>query len=417
MTEKLLQYIWQFQHFNRNDLLTNRGEKLQIIDQGKFNASQGPDFLDGKVIIDNTTLAGTVELHIRTSDWNRHGHSTDQNYRNVILHVVWEDDQPVNNLPVLELRERVSKLMLERYENLVNSLSFIPCEKLVHTIPTLTWSSLTERLIAERWEKRSAEIQKLLDQNQYHWEETFWWMLARNFGLRINADAFELMARSVPLNILAKHKNQVLQLEALLFGQAGLLHQKLNDGYAKMLYREYQFLKKKYGLRPVFHPIHFLRMRPGNFPTIRLAQLAALISQSAHLFSRIREEEDLQSVISWFNVQANDYWHYHYRFDTASSFKIKTLGKDMIDNLVINTITPVLFKYGDYLDEIKYKEKAIRWLQELDPEKNRVTTGFETLGIKNKSAFDSQALLELKKEYCDVKRCLECAVGNYLLRL
>src|SRR5688572_23611354 len=284
MTEKLLQFIWQFQHFNRNDLLTNRLEKLQLIDPGKLNTSQGPDFLDGKVIIENTMLAGTIELHIRTSDWNRHGHSADLNYRNVILHVVWEDDTHPGDLPVLELKNRVSKIILDRYENLVNALSFIPCENLIHQIPGLIWTSWTDRLVAERFVRRSAEIEKLLKQNQYHWEETFWWMLARNFGLRVNADAFELMARSVPLNVLAKHKNQVLQLEALLFGQAGLLHSKLNDAYAKMLYREYQFLRNKYGLRSVFHPVHFLRMRPGNFPTIRLAQLAVLISQSVHLF-------------------------------------------------------------------------------------------------------------------------------------
>jgi hypothetical protein len=224
------------------------------------------------------------------------------------------------------------------------------------------------------------------------------------------------MARSIPLNVLAKHKNQIQQLEALLFGQAGLLHNKMKDAYAKLLQREHQFLKKKYGLKNFFHPIHFLRMRPGNFPTIRLAQLAALISESAHLFSRIKEAPSLAEVMSWFNVQANDYWHYHYRFDVESAFKIKTLGRSMIDNIMINTVTPVLFKHGTYLDEIKYKDKAINWMQELSAEKNIITSGFEQLGIINHSAFDSQALLELKKEYCDARRCLECAIGNQLLR-
>lgn len=416
MNERLLQFIWQFQYFNKNELTTTDGDRLEIKKPGIFNRDQGPDFSGGAIIINEITWAGTIELHMKTSDWNRHGHSADKNYNAVILHVVWENDAPTNDIPVLELKERVSKLMLDNYASLMHSSSFVSCENQIMVVNELTWESWKERLVAERLQKRSLLVEQFLEQNSYHWEETFWWMLARNFGLKVNADAFESMARSIPLNVLAKHKNQLQQVEALLFGQAGLLHTKLKDAYAKLLQREHQFLKKKYGLKNIFHPIHFLRMRPGNFPTIRLAQLAALISESAHLFSRIKEAPSLQDVTGWLNVQANDYWHYHYRFDVESAYKIKTLGRAMIDNILINTVTPVLFKHGDYLDEDKYKEKAIRWMHEISPEKNFITEGFQQLGVKNISAFDSQALLELKKEYCDVRRCLECSVGNQLLK-
>jgi hypothetical protein len=232
----------------------------------------------------------------------------------------------------------------------------------------------------------------------------------------VNADAFEYLARSIPVNFLAKHKNQIHQLEALLFGQAGLLNEEFKEDYPKLLKREYNFLKKKYNLKAVHNPVHFLRMRPGNFPTIRLSQLAALIQNSAHLFSKILEIEKLSEIKKLFNVISNDYWHYHYRFDEASSFRKKVIGKDMIDNVIINTIVPVLFAYGLYHKEEKYKNKAVCWLDELSAEVNAITRGFTNLKLSNKSAFDSQAFIELKTQYCDHKHCLQCAVGNTLLK-
>lgn len=416
MTERLFHFIWQFQYFNKSELRTSSGENLEIIKCGLLNNDQGPDFANAQILLGNTTWAGTIELHIKTSDWEKHGHERDKNYNTVILHVVWEDDESVNNIPVLELKDRVSNIMLDRYESLMHSASFIPCEKTITTVNELTWKSWKDRLLAERLLKKAAVVETFLNQNNFHWEETFWWLLARNFGIRVNGDAFEAMARSIPLNVLAKHKNQVQQLEALLFGQAGLLHNKMKDSYAKLLQREYQFLKKKYGLQSIFRAVHFLRMRPSNFPTIRLAQLAVLISQSAHLFSKIKEATGLQQVCDWFNVQANDYWHYHYRFDVESEYKIKTLGKTMIDNIMINTIAPVLFAHGNYQDEKKYMDKALLWLEQTGAEVNRITSGFKEIGLEIRSAFDSQALIELKKEYCDQKRCLNCAVGNFILK-
>lgn len=430
MTERLLQFIWQFGYFNKSELITSSGERIQIIFPGQFNTNQGPDFLEAKIKIGKTIWAGNIELHLKTSDWKKHHHHEDKNYKNVILHVVWENDSNVNgnpmaigSVPVIELKERVSKILLQRYEELMKSSAFIPCEKSlspgwagIHSIRELTWKSWKERLLAERLIRKSKTVETFLQQNNYHWEETFWWLLARNFGMKVNADAFENAARTIPLNILGKHKNKIHQLEALLMGQAGLLENVFKDDYSKLLKKEYKFLKEKYSVKPIHLPVHFLRMRPGNFPTIRLAQLAMLVHESAHLFSNIKEAGSVNIVRKWFDITANDYWHYHYRFDETSAFKKKKLGTTMIDNIIINTVCPVLFAYGNYHDENKYKDKALKWLEETAAEYNSITKGFQQLEIENKNAFDSQALIELKNEYCNKKRCLDCAVGNAILK-
>lgn len=416
MNERLLQYIWQFQYFNKTDLLTKNGEAVQIIFPGQHNTNQGPDFNNAKIKIGKTIWAGTVELHLKTSDWLKHKHQLDKNYNNVILHVVWEDDVENSEIPVAELKGRVSKILLKRYEELMNNGSFIPCENSIQTVKEITWKSWKDRLLAERLQRKSNMVEVLLRQNNYHWEETFWWLLARNFGMKVNADAFEAVARSVPITILAKQKQQIHQLEALLLGQAGFLEENLTDEYAVMLQKEYRYQKVKHKLKPIAIPLHFLRMRPVNFPTIRLAQLAMLVHQSAHLFSKIKEAGPVKEIKSWFDVTANDYWHYHYRFDEPSTFKKKKLGETMIDNIIINTIAPVLFAYGSYHNEQQYKDKALLWLEGTVPEVNSITKEFAGLGIENKNAFDSQALIELKNEYCSKKRCLECGVGNALLK-
>jgi len=416
MTEKLLQFIWQFQYFNKNELQTIGGEPLQVIHPGQYNINQGPDFQDAKIRIQDTLWAGNIELHLKTSDWIRHNHQNDKNYNNVILHTVWEDDKPKNDIPVLELKNRISKILLQRYEELMNSPSFIPCEKNIRIVPELNWKSWKDRLLAERLMRKAKSVELFLRRNNFHWEETFWWLLARNFGMTVNTDTFEAIARSLPLSVLAKHKSQLIQLEALLFGQASLLGKKYKEDYPKLLWREYKFLKGKYKLGPVHLPIHFLRMRPGNFPTIRLAQLAALINDSSHLFSKIKDAKSLKDIQQWFDVTANDYWHYHYRFDETSAFKKKNLGASMTDNIIINTVAPTLFAYGNYHDENKYKDKALKWLEQTSAENNSITHGFVKLSIDNKNAFDSQALIELKNEYCNEKRCLECGVGNAILK-
>lgn len=417
MTERLLQYIWQFQYFNGKDLLTPDGEPLQIIHPGTYNTNQGPDFAGARIKSGNTLWAGSIELHVKSSDWKNHKHSGDINYKNVILHVVWQEDVVLKlPFPTLVLQDKVPKVLLYKYDELMNTDSFIPCEKSIHLVNDITWQSWKERLLVERLQAKTGLVFEFLNRNNHHWEETLWWLLARNFGMKLNSAAFEKTARSIPINILAKHKNQIHQIEALLLGQAGLLDNNFTEDYPKLLQREYQFLKKKYNLQKALANLAFLRMRPSNFPTIRLAQLAMLVHQSLHLFSKIKESDKLSDIKKLLDVTANDYWHYHYMFDDASAFKKKKLGAQMIDNILINTVIPVLFAYGHHQNENSYKDRALKWLELIKAEKNSITRGFLVLDLQNKTAFDSQAFLQLKNEYCSKKRCLECAVGNRLLR-
>ena len=417
MTERLLQYIWQFQYFNSADLITDEGEPLQIIHPGTLNTNQGPDFTDAKIKIDTTIWAGSIELHLNASDWKNHKHSGDKNYKNVILHVIWKHDVNLN-LPfsTLILQDKVPKILLNKYDELMNADSFIPCEKNIHLIDNLTWQSWKERILIERLQTKTQIILNYLQKNNNHWEETLWWLLAKNFGVKLNSVAFEKTAQSVSINILAKHKDQIHQIEALLFGQAGLLDGEFEEDYPKLLQREYQFLKKKYNLQKTAGHIIFLRMRPANFPTVRLAQLAMLVHKSLHLFSKIKESTDVKNIKELLSVTANDYWHYHYIFDETTAFKKKKLGEQMINNILINTVVPILFAFGYYHNEAVFKDKALQWLEQIVAEKNTITKGFTTLHIENKTAFDSQALIQLKNEYCNKKRCLDCSVGNKLIR-
>ncbi|MDB5206962.1 MAG: hypothetical protein JWR72_2037 [Flavisolibacter sp.] len=416
MTEKLLQFIWQFGYYNNSNLTTVDGESLTVIFPGTLNTNQGPDFTAAKIKIGDTILAGTLELHTKTSEWRKHGHETDAQYKNVILHVVFSHDADVNGIPVLELESRISSLLLRKYASFMDNISFIACSNSITEVRELTWVSWKERLLAERLQRKSIRVLQLLSKSNDHWEETLWWLLAKNFGSKINGDAFEVMAQSVSTKILAKHKTSIHQIEAILFGQAGLLNDDFDDDYPKLLQREYNFLKKKYSLLPSAIPLLFLRMRPGNFPTIRLAQLAMVVHTGCHLFSKIIEAQDVADIKVLFAVTANDFWHYHYTLHEASSFKKKMLGSTTINNLIINTVVPVLFAYGLHHNEEKYKEKAIRWLESLSAESNLITKEFLNLGVKMETAFDSQALIELKNEYCSPRKCLDCSVGNYLLR-
>jgi len=417
MTEKLLQYIWQYQYYNRTHLQTTAGESVEILYPGTINNNQGPDFLAARIKINNTVLIGSVELHVKASEWKAHGHSADANYKNVVLHVVLNDDVPgINNIPVLELQNRIPGLLLQKYEALMQQQAFVPCAATLSQVKELTWIGWKERLAAERLTRKAKGIFDVFEKSGHHWEETFWQLLARNMGAKVNSDAFQNMAETVPVKLLAKHKNNLLQLEALLLGQARLLPEEPIDDYTQLLQREYNFLKTKYNLQPTVIPVHFLRMRPPNFPTIRLAQLAALVQQSEHLFSKILEAADVSVVKKWLSVTASDYWKEHYRFGTPSSYQPKTIGADMVDNIVINTIIPTLFAYGLYHGKEEAKEKAIHWLQATAAETNVITKGFKDVLVSNATAFDSQALIELKNEYCNYRRCLECAVGNALLK-
>ncbi|MFC4261523.1 DUF2851 family protein [Ferruginibacter yonginensis] len=416
MNEQLLQFIWQFQYYNKQALTTSKGEALQILQQGSINKNQGPDFLNGKIKCATTTLVGSIELHVLASDWLKHQHSNDQHYNNVILHVVWQEDvQLPLQFPVLVLHDRVSKILLQQYQHLQSNQPFIPCSKQLQQVNDMVIFAWKQRLFVERLQQKTTAIQQQLQQQQ-PWETLFWQVLCKNFGGTTNKEAFEKIAQTISIQILAKHKNQLHQLEALLLGQAGLLQHSFEDDYPKMLQKEYQFLQHKYQLQPTHATVQWLRMRPANFPTIRLSQLAQIIYKNVHLFSQIMAADDLKKVYALFDVAANDYWLYHYRFDEPSVYKEKKLGKQMIHHLIINVVLPMLYVYGWYHNKPSFSDKAIEWALQLPAEKNSITKGFANLGISNTNALDSQALIQLKNNYCNHKHCLQCAIGNHILK-
>jgi hypothetical protein len=416
MNEQLLQFVWQQRYFDQSDLSTTNNEPIQILHPGILNTNQGPDFSSARIRLGNTEWAGNVELHVQTGDWLKHGHQFDKQYNNVILHVVWEHtENSCPGIPVLELQGRVPVVLKEHFLQWMNNRLLIPCIlELGHSgiQPSTNWK---EKLVWERLQRKVVLIRENLEKLNGHWEEVFWWQVAGNFGVSVNTDAFAEMARSLPLAMLTRHKQQIQQLEAFLLGQCGLLNDKFTDPYVRLLQKEYRFLRDKYKLKPIRTPVQFLRMRPGNFPTVRLAQLAMLIHDSVHLFSRIKDLEAAGHVEQLFRVTANDFWHYHYRLEQEAAFCKKTLGDSMIRNLMINTVVPTLFAYGLYVQDNRYVEKALRWLRETEKEENSTTRIFQQQGIVTENARDTQALLELKSLYCDQKRCLECEIGSKLL--
>ncbi len=421
LSEKLLQYIWRFGLYNARSLETLAGERLEVIFPGLYNANGGPDFLHAKIRIGGTVLAGNIELHLQSSGWFRHHHDRDKQYRNVILHVVFENDREAiagdrMKIPVLELKDRIAKILLRRYGTLMGQKGAIPCAGQIGQADELTWESWKDRLLAERWEEKTAVFRNWLKENNYDWEEIFYRALGRNFGMPVNTAPFEGLVRSLPLKLLAKHSNNPVQIAALLFGQAGMLENDFREAYPLQLQQEYYFLRKKYRLEAAtLYPWQWLRMRPSNFPTIRIAQFAALISRSPRLFSILQEAENPRDLYRLLRVKPDDYWQTHYRFEQASSPVSKAPGLTSLQNIVINTISPMLYLYGRERSIEQFGERAFQFLVQMPGEKNRITREWKEVEVSAKNARDSQALLHLKKNYCDEKRCLECAVGNKIL--
>jgi hypothetical protein len=416
MNELLLQYIWQHQLFNKQGLTTVQGHTLEILDRGVFNTNQGPDFLNGRVRLQNTTWAGHIEIHVKGSDWNRHEHSIDRNYDNVILHVVWDDDVLISReMPTLMIEDKVSTVVLERYRGMMHRNLFIPCENLFSQATTEDIDRMINRMMHRRLERKADHVLQLLNGNGRHWEEVLWWMTARSFGGNINGDAFESIARSIPYQVVARHRSQIHQLESLLLGQADLLSSSMEDQYAIMLQKEYQFLFRKYQFSLNRIPVHFLRMRPQNFPTVRLAQLAMLMHMNPHLFAIILQEESLKAISKLFEVTANDYWHYHYRLNEATPLCMKSTGTAFVHSIIVNAVVPVLYCYSRGQHDAAMMERARSWLHELPAERNAITSRFGQLGISIDNAYKSQGVLELKHAYCDQKLCLQCSIGKKLL--
>ncbi|MCF8248029.1 MAG: DUF2851 family protein [Saprospiraceae bacterium] len=422
MKEDLLHFLWRTRRFEQTGLRTTEGEPLEIAAPGIHNSHAGPDFLNARLRIGGTTWAGNVEMHLTASEWLRHGHQSDAAYSNVILHVVLDEDQPIlrpdgTRIPCLELRKLVPPGIEANYLKLLHNEHWIPCHNFFHTVPQMTRTLWLDRMLVERLEQKTTAIREALKRNGGDWEETFYQFLARNFGLKVNAEPFEMLARSLPQRILARHKDNPLQLEALLFGQSGLLPDDCDDIYPNQLKKEYDFLRKKYQLTPIEAvQWRFLRLHPGNFPTIRLAEFARLTAQSAHLFSHILEVEKQVDIESLFNVKLDGYWLTHYTFGHESPKRNKSLGKEAIRLFTINTIVPFLFLYGKMRGEEAHKDKALQLLEALPPERNAILDGWQRLGVEPPSAYQTQALLQLKNVYCDRKRCLECAVGAAVLK-
>jgi len=417
MNEAFLQYIWQHRLFYPIDLQTVSGKKIEILDAGKPNRDAGPDFFNAKIKIDDMLWAGNVEIHLRSSDWKRHRHAKD--YENVILHVVKIADEPVLRLSGEEIPQLVlqySQNAENQYKNWLTNKKSIPCVDKLCELPDVFLQSHLNRLLSERLEQKTLAIENLLEQSKNHWEEAFYVTLSRNFGFGINAQPFEMLARALPLNYLAKHKDNLFQIEALLFGQAGLLNSENPDDYDEKLRKEYHFLQNKFFLQPIDGSMwKMLRVRPGNFPHIRIAQLANLIHRSSKLFSKIIENPHYKSLVLLFDTEVSEYWLTHFRFGQTSPERKHKLGKSTIDNLLINTVVPFLFAYGKAKNEKIFQEKAMSLLEEIPAEKNHIIESWAELNIKAQNAFESQALLQLRKNYCDEKKCLHCAIGYKLL--
>ena len=422
MREDLLHFVWRTQRFVFDDLVTTTGEVVEIEHLGNHNVNAGPDFLSAKVRIGDTLWAGNVEMHLKSSDWIKHEHSDDSAYDTVILHVVLEEDIPVfrkngSRIPCIELKKRISEKLSKTYLKLINSEYWIACQHHFNDVSDLKKMLWLDRVLVERLKKKTEIIEALLKENNYHWEEVFYRILARNFGVKVNSDAFEQLARVTPISYLAKHKNNLFQLEALLFGQSGLLSGALEEDYPIRLKKEYDFLKKKYKLSPLSEQQwKFMRMRPANFPTVRIAQFAQLVCQSVHLFSKVLEIKTIEEFERLFSVEPSPYWLTHYLFDKESPKRSKKLGKTAIHLIIINTIVPFLFLYGNTRNEEAYKQTAFRLLEALKPEKNSIINGWRKLGMEPQSAYQTQALIHLKNEYCNRKKCLECSIGAAILK-
>lgn len=424
MHESFLYYVWQFQYFDRTDLKTTDGETIEVFKTGVLNADSGPDFSNAKIRIGNLDWAGTVEIHTKASAWHEHHHDVDKAYDNVVLHVVWQNDKPVfradgTAMPTLELRPLVNDSLVVEYKKLVNSPTSIPCEKTFPSISELVRISMLDKALMQRLETKAGQVIQLFNHNQNDWEEITYQLLARNFGFKVNYDPFFQLSQAVPFKILLKHGDSLLQMEALLFGQAGFLDHALKHEYMKLLQREYQLLAGKYNLSSMQlnnASWKYLRLRPANFPTIRIAQFAALFNTNKNLFSRIIEAENLPDLKSLFNVTTSEYWHHHYRFGHKTVRSLSGVGESSIENLIINTVVPMLVAYGKQRDEQLLIDRAVNFLQQIQPESNKITRTWNDLGAPAKSAFDSQALIELNNNFCLKRKCLSCTIGVSILK-
>jgi len=422
MKEDFLHYVWKFQKFYAQDLATINGCRLKIVKVGEHNQNSGPDFFNAQISIEEQLWAGNVEIHLKSSDWYAHHHEKDSNYDNVILHVVWEYDTDIfrkdnSTIPTLELKPIIDENILKNYLKLLSKKDqWINCENDFEKIDLFLFDNWLDRLYLERLQKKSLLFEKELKATNNHWEGLLFILLCKNFGLKVNGEAFYSIAKSVDFSMVKKCNNDKQEIEALLFGQAGFFDEDVEDSYFELLKSKYLYLTQKFKLdnKSVIFPKYF-RLRPPNFPTIRLSQLAVLFSEKQSLFSKIIETESLDDYYSLFNISASEYWDTHYNFGVSSSKSSKKLTKKFKDLLLINTIIPLKFSYAKYLGK-DASEEIISLASSITSEENSIIKKFKQLRSIADNSLQSQALLQLKNEYCDKNKCLQCANGNSILK-
>lgn len=419
--EQLLHYVWKHKIFSLKELKTTTGQQVEVIDTGLANTDAGPGFFNAKLKLDGVLWIGNIEIHERSSDWFKHGHHADAGYNSVILHIASEIDMEIsrsNGERIPQIQLICPEAVRTNYKELLETASYPPCYRIIPSLSPFTAHSWMSALQMERFEQKATLLNERLKRCQGNWEDAFFITLARNFGFGLNGDAFETWAHQLPFRAVDKHRNDLFQIEAIFFGQAGILEDSDGDGYYLRLKKEYTYLQHKFGLIPMDASLwRFLRLRPANFPHIRIAQLACLYHRAYGLLSRIMETETLQGVRDILKGGTSEYWLTHYTFGGSSPSRPKTLSNTSLDLLIINTVVTFLYAYGLHKGNRVLCARAGSFLEELKAENNYITRMWEQCGMKTSNAADSQALIQLKKEYCDKKKCLYCRIGyEYLKR-
>ncbi len=424
MEEAFLHYIWKFQYFDKSDLRTSDGLPISIFRPGTINTDKGPDFENSRISIGEVEWNGSVEIHVKGKDWYNHSHHKDPSYDGVILHVVWDGQEKEtlrsddSKVPILELGKRIDSLIFEKYKKLTGNPDRIHCHSFLKEMDRLKIFEVFDKVVVERLNRKATEMLIRLRKNNFDWEETCFQLLSANFGFKVNKESFISLAENIPFKILQKHSNNIIQVEAILFGVAGFLDQDLEDDYHSLLKKEYSFLQKKYSFNSFLkrHQWKFLRLRPANFPTIRIAQLAMLIHVHQKFFSSLIELTEIVELKKIIKVEQSSYWRQHYDFGKKAERKIGVLGESSINNILINTVAPLMAAYSIEKDELSYLEYALVILQKLPPESNNIITEWKNSGTKITNAFDSQAAIELLNNYCNPKKCLDCSIGINILQ-
>lgn len=419
MHESFLHYLWQYSLFSKPLKLTD-GSIIEVLNVGIYNNDSGPDFFNAKIKIDENIWAGNIEIHLKSSDWYKHNHQEDEAYDNIILHVVAENDIQVKRkngeeIPTAVLFSQTG--IYEQYLYLMQSKSWVPCETFINKVNYFTVLQWKESLMIERLKTKASIIERRWHQNNKNFEETFYQTLAANFGFKTNAVPFEMLAKQLPLKYLLKHKDNLQSIESMLFGVAGLLPENSDNLYVKGLIENFKHYRNKFGLKTLnTHLWKYSKLRPSNFPTIRIAQFAQIIYNNAALFSSAIEAEKLTSIYELFAVEASEFWNTHFNFEKKAKKMTKRFGDIAFQNIVINTMAPFLAFYAHIKNNPEFSERAIGWLTELQPEKNSITKHWQQLGLEIKNAFDSQSLIQLKNIYCNTRKCLSCRIGNQVIQ-